>query len=143
MPVYQVSAPADSLSREDKRRIAEAITKIHVEVTAAPAEFVHTSFDAVAPGDHFVAAEPATDAVMVIGHIREGRSDTDKQRLLVRIAESVAEVTDRPVARVAVIVRDVPSRYIFEGGRIMPEPGQEAAWLAAASASARVPVPES
>jgi phenylpyruvate tautomerase PptA (4-oxalocrotonate tautomerase family) len=55
----------------------------------------------------------------------------DKQRLLVRIAAAVAEVTDRPVARVAVIVRDVPSRHILEDGRIMPEPGQEAAWLAA------------
>ncbi|MFH9350850.1 tautomerase family protein [Kitasatospora sp. NPDC017646] len=141
MPVYQVSAPGNSLSPEDKHRIAEAITGIHVEVTAAPAEFVNTYFDSVAPGDHFVAGEPATDGVMVIGHIREGRSDADKQRLLVRIAESVAEVTGRPVARVAVIVRDVPSRYIFEGGRIMPEPGQEAAWLAAAPA--RVPVPES
>jgi phenylpyruvate tautomerase PptA (4-oxalocrotonate tautomerase family) len=63
MPVYNVTAPAESLSAQDKRRIAEEIT--------------------------------------------------------------------RPVKQVPVIVRDVPAKYIFEGGRIMPEPGQEAAWLAA------------
>jgi hypothetical protein len=39
VPVHQVSAPADGLSGADKRRIAAAITAIHVDVTAAPAEF--------------------------------------------------------------------------------------------------------
>jgi phenylpyruvate tautomerase PptA (4-oxalocrotonate tautomerase family) len=133
MPVYNVVAPAGSLTPEHKHRIAEEITRVHVAVTAAPTEFVNTYFDAVAAGDHFVSGEPG-EAVMVIGHIRAGRSDVDKQRLLLEISAAVAEVTGRPVRQVPVIVRDVPAKYIFEGGRIMPEPGQEAAWLAAGDA---------
>jgi hypothetical protein len=34
-------------------------------------------------------------------------------------------------ARIRVDLTDVPASWLMEGGRIMPEPGEEADWLAA------------
>lgn len=133
MPLYTVTVPAGRLDRSQKQRIARALTRIHVGVTGAPPEFVHTFFEELPRDDHFVAGEPS-DMVVVTGHIRDGRSDVDKQRLLREITQDCAEILDRPIAEVATLIRDVPAKYIFEGGEMLPEPGQEAAWLAARAA---------
>jgi phenylpyruvate tautomerase PptA (4-oxalocrotonate tautomerase family) len=127
--MYSVAHPADGLTADQKRGIAAVVTRIHAAVTGAPESFVHTSFEAFAPGDYFVGGEPA-GPIVITGRIREGRSDLDKQRILREIADAVADLTGRTLEEVATIVRDVPSKYIFEGGQLMPEPGQEAAWLA-------------
>ncbi|MGC0317677.1 nuclear transport factor 2 family protein [Kitasatospora acidiphila] len=129
MPMYSVAFPVDGLTSDQKREIAGAVTRIHAAVTGAPESFVHTSFEAFAAGDYFVGGEPA-GPIVITGRIRAGRSDGDKQRILRQLAAAVADITGRPLAEVATIVRDVPSKYIFEGGQLMPEPGQEDAWLA-------------
>ena len=43
-------------------------------------------------------------------------------------------LTGQPEGEVLVTVIEVPSENMIEGGRIMPEPGQEQAWLDAISA---------
>jgi phenylpyruvate tautomerase PptA (4-oxalocrotonate tautomerase family) len=130
MPIYTVTAPAGSLTDAQKKSIAEAITRIHVEVTDAPSEFVNTLFNYVGATDQYVAGVPSSP-ILIFGHIREGRSDADKQRLLKEIVQACAEITDRGLAEFGMAIRDIPSKYLFEGGRIMPEPGHEAEWLAA------------
>ena len=42
----------------------------------------------------------------------------------------LADVTGRERAEVGVATVDVPSKWIMEGGELLPEPGEEAAWLA-------------
>jgi phenylpyruvate tautomerase PptA (4-oxalocrotonate tautomerase family) len=115
---------------------------IVTEVTGAPPALVHVIFDEVAPADSYTAGEPSSDTI-ITGHIRAGRSDADKQRLLREIAGAAAAITGRPLDTIAVLIRDVPPKYILERGEIAPELGEEDAWLAthersgAASGTAR------
>jgi phenylpyruvate tautomerase PptA (4-oxalocrotonate tautomerase family) len=120
MPLYICSAPADALDDERRRRLAEAITRIHCEVTGAPAMFVHVIFDA-----------SQDRQVSVFGTIRAGRSEETKTLLKSRLAQAVAEAAAIDAAKVGVVTSDVPASWVMEGGAVLPEPGEEEAWLSA------------
>lgn len=120
MPLYVCSTPADALDDAGRRRIAEAITRIHCDLTGAPAAFVHVVFD-----------DAGAAGGSVFGTIRAGRSDETKAELRRRIASAVGEAAGLDAAGVAVVTQDVPAAWVMEGGATMPEPGDEAAWLAA------------
>jgi hypothetical protein len=47
------------------------------------------------------------------------------------VSEAVAETVRVDAAQVGVVTRDVPAAWVMEGGAVMPEPGEEDAWLAA------------
>jgi phenylpyruvate tautomerase PptA (4-oxalocrotonate tautomerase family) len=128
MPFYSCNVPAGSLTDSQKDELARAITRIHVEVTGAPPDLVHVLYNELAAADSYTAGEPSSDTI-ITGHIRAGRSDADKQRLLREVAGAAA-ATGRPLDTIAVVIRDVPAKYILESGEIVPELGEEDAWLA-------------
>jgi phenylpyruvate tautomerase PptA (4-oxalocrotonate tautomerase family) len=128
MPFYSCNVPAGSLTDNQKDDLAQAITRIHAEVTGAPPDLVHVIYNELAAADSYTAGEPSSDTV-ITGHIRAGRSDADKQRLLREVAGAAA-ATGRPLDTIAVFIRDVPAKYILESGEIVPELGEEDAWLA-------------
>jgi phenylpyruvate tautomerase PptA (4-oxalocrotonate tautomerase family) len=128
VPFYNCNVPAGSLSDDQKDDLAKAITRVHAEVTGAPPDLVHVIYNELAPADSYTAGEPSSDTV-ITGHIRAGRSDADKQRLLHDLAGAAA-ATGLPLDTIAVFIRDVPPKYIIESGEIVPELGGEDAWLA-------------
>jgi phenylpyruvate tautomerase PptA (4-oxalocrotonate tautomerase family) len=142
MPFYSCNVPAGSLTDDQKDDLARAITRIHSEVTGAPPDLVHVIYNEFAAADNYTAGEPSSD-IIITGHIRAGRSDADKQRLLREVAAATAASTRRPLDAIAIFIRDVPPKYVLESGQIAPELGEEDAWLAtrersrAASATAR------
>jgi phenylpyruvate tautomerase PptA (4-oxalocrotonate tautomerase family) len=129
MPFYSCNVPAGSLTDNEKDDLARAITRIHAEVTGAPPALVHVIYNELAAADSYTAGEPSSD-IIITGHIRAGRSDADKQRLLREVAGAAATTTGSPLDTIAVFVRDVPAKYILESGEIAPELGEEDAWLA-------------
>ena len=136
MPFYRCNVPAGSLTDDHKNDLAQAITRIHAEVTGAPPALVHVIYNELAAADSYTAGEPSSD-IIITGHIRAGRSDADKQRLLREVAGACAAITDRPLDTIAIFVRDVPPQYILERGEIAPELGEEDAWLATHERSGR------
>jgi phenylpyruvate tautomerase PptA (4-oxalocrotonate tautomerase family) len=128
VPFYSCNVPAGSLSDDQKDDLAKAITRVHAEVTGAPPDLVHVIYNELAPADSYTAGEPSSDTI-ITGHIRAGRSDADKQRLLHDLAGAAA-ATGLPLDTIAVFIRDVPPKYIIESGEIVPELGDEDAWLA-------------
>jgi phenylpyruvate tautomerase PptA (4-oxalocrotonate tautomerase family) len=130
MPFYSCNVPAGALSDNQKQDLARAITRIHADVTGAPPALVHVTYDELGAADSYTAGEPSSD-IIITGHIRAGRSDDDKQRLLHEVAGAAAAVTGRPLDPIAIFIRDVPPKYILESGEIAPELGEEDAWLAA------------
>jgi phenylpyruvate tautomerase PptA (4-oxalocrotonate tautomerase family) len=127
VPFYSCNVPAGSLTDSQKDDLAKAITRIHAEVTGAPPDLVHVIYNEFEAADSYTAGEPSSDTI-ITGHIRAGRSDADKQRLLREVAAAAA--SGRPLDTIAVFIRDVPARYILESGAIAPELGEEGAWLA-------------
>ena len=120
MPVYRCTIPKDSLSYEDREHIAQEITRIHCEVTDAPATFVHV----------FMFEEPNREDFAINGSIRHGRTEEQKQDLKNQMRDAVVNRKNIDPDRVTVNTLDVQARWTMEGGDVLPEPGEEEAWLA-------------
>ena len=133
MPLYLCSTRTRQLQRDDRQRIAGAITDVHCSETGAPRKFVHVVFfdpDQAAVFDALTPDAPAGAACQLYGSIRSGRTVDVKQRLVAGMREAVAGVLRLDLADVTMSTRDVEARWVMEGGELLPEPGEEAAWLA-------------
>jgi phenylpyruvate tautomerase PptA (4-oxalocrotonate tautomerase family) len=133
MPTYFCTSLEGRLTAEQKREIADAITRVHCEVTGAPSFFAQVIFQEVKPGDYFMGGAPLKhDQLFVYGHIRSGRAAVDKSRMITLMAKAVgdaAKVEDR--RSVWIYVGELPPRQMIEFGHLLPEAGDEPAWTAA------------
>jgi phenylpyruvate tautomerase PptA (4-oxalocrotonate tautomerase family) len=118
MPVYHCSIPEAALDDAKRERIAREITRIHCEKTGAPPEFAHVLFADAASG------------ASVVGSIRAGRSAALREEMAAAMSAAVADALGRTAGEVRVTLLEVPAAWVMEGGAVMPEPGEEAAWLA-------------
>jgi len=66
----------------------------------------------------------------VLGSIRWGRTDEQKAQIVSDLAESIARIVGHAPDEVDVVTVDIPSKWNMEGGELLPEPGEEDAWLA-------------
>lgn len=122
MPLYRCTTAADALDDEQRSQIAGAITDIHCAVTGAPPTFVHVQFHETADGD---------GRITLHGGIRAGRPPEVASEIIRRCIDAVAAITAVPAERITMRTSETPASWIFEGGRVLPEPGEEDAWLAA------------
>jgi phenylpyruvate tautomerase PptA (4-oxalocrotonate tautomerase family) len=120
MPVYHCSIPEAKLGDAQRRQIAGDITRIHCEKTGAPPDFAHVLFADAADGA----------AATVVGSIRAGRSAERRAELASAMAEAVAKSLGVEPGAVCVHLLEVPASWVMEGGAVLPEPGEEADWLA-------------
>jgi len=125
MPLYRCSVSPGLTSYEQRSRIAKEVTRIHCEVTGALPLFVHTVFS-----DDREGRLPAGKRAFLLGTIRAGRTPAQKQRLAAELASALAGVLGVTPAELGVVTVDVPASWVMEGGQILPEPGDEAAWAA-------------
>jgi phenylpyruvate tautomerase PptA (4-oxalocrotonate tautomerase family) len=117
MPVYHCSIPEAQLDDAKRERIARDITRIHCEKTGAPPEFAHVLFADAAAG------------ASVVGSIRAGRSAELRAEMAGAMVDAVAKSVGLAPDQVRVTLLEVPAAWVMEGGAVMPEPGEEAAWL--------------
>ncbi len=120
MPVYQCSVSPSRLDDAKRQQIASEITRIHCESTGAPPDFAHVLF----------VDAPESAGPSVLGSIRAGRPDPLKARMAAAIAEAVAKTLGEEPQLVRVHLLEVPASWVMEGGALLPEPGEEADWLA-------------
>ncbi len=138
MPTYQLTVPANRLSRQQKARAAAAITRVHNEVTGAATFFAQVIFQEVPEGSYFVGGRMLTDDQLFLhGQIRAGRSAPDRRRLLLGLRDAVALAADAESVSVWVYLVDLPACDMIEYGHILPEPGDEASWMQSLPAAAR------
>jgi len=125
MPLYRCSVSPGLTSYEQRSRIAKEVTRIHCQVTGALPIFVHTFF-----GEDREGKLPPGKRAFLLGSIRAGRTPGQKQRLSSEMTSALSSALGISPDEVAVVTVDVPARWVMEGGAILPEPGDEAAWLA-------------
>ena len=125
MPVYEFVAPRGSATLDHRVEIARAVTKVHCEVTGAPAHYVHCSFTEAPAGSMFVSGEESTSPRMM-GLIRAGRSRELRGRLLHGIADAWVEITGDSKDELAIFLTEVPGANCFEYGSVMPEASEDA-----------------
>jgi len=124
MPLYRCAVAEGSTTEAQRAQIAKEVVRIHCDVTAAPPSFVHAFFSET-PASEL----PEGKLAFVLGSIRWGRSDEQKGQIVSQLTQAIANVLDQSVDRVGVATVDIPSKWIMEGGELLPEPGEEAEWL--------------
>jgi phenylpyruvate tautomerase PptA (4-oxalocrotonate tautomerase family) len=124
MPHYQFIIPAGGASAQHKAEIAAAFTKVHTEVTGAPAGYVNCSFVEVPAGSIFVADE-AVEAGRMVGVIRQGRSEEVKRKLLLELGEAWSSVTGEPLEELALFIHEIPGYQALETGVLLPEASED------------------
>ena len=124
MPVYEFVAPTGAATLDHRAEIARAVTKVHCEITGAPAHYVHCSFTDAPGGSMFVSGEETTSPRMM-GLIRSGRSKELRGRLLHGIADAWSEITGDSKEELAIFLYEVPGANRFEYGSITPEASED------------------
>ncbi len=132
MPVYTCTTAAGTLDADTKANLAAEITTIHSDVNHVPGTYVNVVFIELPAHDVYTDAKPA-QPLIINGWVRSGHPDDETSRLVAEIADAATRMTGIPQARVLVIIGNSPARFAIEGGRVLPEPGQEQVWLAAGS----------
>lgn len=126
MPLYVCNAKAGAIPDSAKPGIAEDVTRIHCDVTGAPPTFVHVFFFEDAP--HQPLGE---NTAFLFGSIRSGRTDEQKAQIRSEMHQAVHDRAGIPMGEIMVHTVDTPASWVMEGGDLLPEPGEEEAWLAA------------
>ncbi|MGD9572873.1 MAG: tautomerase family protein [Thermoleophilia bacterium] len=124
MPVYEFTAPAGAATLDHRAEIARAVTRVHSEITGAPAHYVRCSFTEAPSGSTFVSGEESGSPRMM-GLIRSGRSKEVRGRLLHGIADAWSEITGDSKDELAIFLYEVPAANCFESGTIMPEASED------------------
>jgi hypothetical protein len=124
VPLYNLACRV-RLDEPTCERVARAVTKAHCEVTGAPAEFVNVLF---------VDGYPLHGALTIdaLGGVRKGDNRTAQvvEHLRMALGDAIARSAGVAPAQVNVTLIGIPSNWVMEGGRVMPDPGAEAEWLA-------------
>jgi phenylpyruvate tautomerase PptA (4-oxalocrotonate tautomerase family) len=129
MPTYVCTIKEGRLSPDQKSRIAAEITRIHCEVTGAPAFFAQVIFEEIKSGNHFMGGVPLVhDQIFVYGRVRAGRSIQEKLKLIKLMGEAVGKAAGVSRTGVWIYIAELPPRQMIEYGHVLPEPGDEQVW---------------
>ncbi|GAA2543058.1 tautomerase family protein [Mycolicibacterium diernhoferi] len=131
MPIYTCTTARDTLSGDDKATLAGEITRIHSEINHVPSTYVNVIFNELPTDAVYTDAKPSRP-LLITGWVRDGHPEAETTRLATEVAAAATRVTGIPAERVLVVFESSPAHYAVEGGRVLPAPGEEAAWIAAA-----------
>ncbi|HEY3994336.1 MAG TPA: tautomerase family protein [Mycobacterium sp.] len=129
MPIYTCTTTQSTLSAHTKEALAGEIGTIHSEINHVPSTYVNVVFHELSADSVYTDGVPASP-VLISGWIREGHPRSEVTRLATEIAAAVTRVAGVPAERVIVVFESSPASFAVEGGRVLPEPGEEAAWIA-------------
>lgn len=132
MPIYTCTTVESVLTSEVKASLAVEISHIHSAINHVPSTSVIVVFHELPSDSVYTDGVPACP-LLISGWVRNGHPEDETTRLATEIAAAAARITGVPADRVMVVFQSSPAHYAVEGGRVLPEPGEEAAWLAAAN----------
>jgi phenylpyruvate tautomerase PptA (4-oxalocrotonate tautomerase family) len=131
MPVYTCTTTTETLTAEVKGALAREISRIHAEINHVPTTYVDVVFHEL-PADGIYTDGVPANPVLVNGWVRSGHPADETTRLATEIAAAVSRIADVEPNRVMMVIQNSPASGAVEGGRVLPEPGQEQAWIAGA-----------
>ena len=130
MPIYTCTTTASTLTSDTKAALAAEIGAIHSAINHVPSSYVTVVFHEL-PRDAVYSGGVPASPVLVSSWVREGHPADETTRLATEIADAVTRIAGVPAELVTVVIVPGPARFAVEHGRVLPEPGHEAAWIAA------------
>ncbi|RFC75191.1 tautomerase family protein [Streptomyces sp. AcE210] len=128
MPIYTCTAAQGTLTSESKILLAAEITRIHVAINRVPPAYVNVVFSELPADSVFAGGKPATPLILT-GWVRRGHPQEEATRLAVELSSAIVRVSGVDESQTMVVLQDSPARSAVEGGRVLPEPGEEEEWL--------------
>lgn len=130
MPFYRCLIPKDSLSYEQRERIATAFTDVHCGLSSAPRSFVQVAFlESAGAGEvsdsHGSGALRYDTPYFIAGGNRAGRPPETRQRILEGLIDAFSRIAGVGRDQVSGHISEAPASWTMEAGRILPEPGEE------------------
>ncbi len=129
MPIYTCTVAQSTFGADTKRALAGEIARIHSSINHVPSTYVNVAFHELAADSLYTDGVPASP-VLISGWVRAGHPQADTTRLAIEIANAVSTVCDVDADRVLVVFESSPASSAVEGGRVLPEPGDEKSWIA-------------
>ncbi|MDN5212816.1 hypothetical protein QQ020_12195 [Fulvivirgaceae bacterium BMA12] len=119
MPVYFILSKAKH-AKEEKEKLVKALTDTHCAITGAPSNFVTILF---LSGYYLKQGKKA----MLLGNIRTGGNRTQEiiDRLEHGLIMAVANTLHKPATKIGLQFLGVHSSSVWQGGEILPPPGEE------------------
>jgi phenylpyruvate tautomerase PptA (4-oxalocrotonate tautomerase family) len=128
MPIYTCTVNDETLTASTKAKLAGEIARIHSAINHVPSTYVNVVFHELPPDAVYTDGRPAAP-VLVSGWVRAGHPEADITRLATEIATAITRLAGVPAERVLVVFESSPAHFAVEGGRVLPEPGEEQAWI--------------
>ena len=128
MPVYTCTMAQSTRSAAIKADLAGEVTRIHSMINHVPGTYVNVIFHELPCDDIYTNGQPA-QPLLINGWVRTGHPEAQSSQLVAEIAAAATRVTGIPAKRVLVVIQNSPAHFAIEGGRVLPAPGEEAAWL--------------
>ncbi|OBI03189.1 tautomerase [Mycolicibacter heraklionensis] len=128
MPVYTLTTAESTLSTDTKAQLAAEITRVHSTVNHVPGTYINVVFHELARDNVFTDGQPA-QPLLINGWVRTGHPEAESSQLVAEVAAAASRITGIPANRVLVVIQNSPAHFAIEGGRVLPDPGEEEAWL--------------
>ena len=129
MPIYTCTTTETTLRGDVKAALAAEVGRIHSEINHVPSTYVNVVFHELPADAVYTDGRPAAP-VLMNGWVRAGHPEDETTRLATEIAGAITRIAGVPAERVLVVFQSSPARFAVEGGRVLPEPGGEQAWIA-------------
>ena len=123
MPLYTLACKRP-LPQSVREAVTSAITQTHCEVTDAPPEFVNVIFmDGYSLKNGW--------RIGVVGGVRSGGNRNPEliKKLHQALLENICSAAKLPIGKVGIELVGVKANWVMEGGKILPEPGEEDNWM--------------
>ena len=136
MATYSVYFAGISLTTHQKFTIAQAITKIHADITGADAYFAQVIFKQLDQHDCFIGDVLLDEPhIFLSGQIRLGRTAQLKKQLLVELEIAIQRASKLASHHIWAYIDELAPDQMIEYGQILPEVGSEHAWFVTLPAS--------
>ena len=130
MATYSVYYAGISLNTHQKFTLAQAITRVHANVTGAEAYFAQTIFKELDLHDCFIGGVLLDQPhIFLSGQIRLGRSEQVKKQLLVEIEIAIQMTTKLASHQIWAYLDELAPSLMIEYGQILPPVGNDKVWF--------------
>jgi len=130
MATYSVYFAGLSLTTHQKFTLAQAITKIHADVTGAEAYFAQVIFKTLDMHDCFIGGVLLNEPhIFLNGQIRIGRSEQIKKQLLVELEIAIQSTTKLAGHQIWAYINEITHGQMIEYGQILPAVGDDGVWF--------------
>lgn len=129
MPTYQVYTSHNCLTGPVKASVAQAITRAHSEVTGAGNFFAQVMFTEKAAEDYYLGGRALQANHLFVHGVIRARSLELKKVLIEKLVTEIANAGSLHERYIWVYLSDLPPDMMVEFGRVLPQPGEEAAWV--------------